>query len=199
MQQRKHALVAGMFLLVLAGLGGAEAYILRDKLRGALTSGPTLVALDDRGPVLAVDGVQRDDGSPVDALLQRTPFEARASSSPMFLEVLLPDEAVEIRDLFTENEFAGSIAWVESPEVKEDFLALKDALLPAFSPQLSALVDTTIRSPGLPTRNILSFRDPALNPNRLSFVRARNRLFELHAAPGMETALEALLDTVTTD
>ncbi len=199
MQQRKHVLVAGTFLVVLVGLGGAEAYVLRDKLQGALvgTQQPTLMATEEQ-PVLTMDGVHRDDGASVDALLaEHASFEVRPSTGQMFLAVLLPDETVEIRDLFTNDQYAGTIAWVESPEVKDEFLALKDALLPAFSPQLSGLVDTTIRTPGLPTRNVLSFRDPALNPNALSFIRVRNRLFELHSTPGMEELLENLVSEVT--
>lgn len=193
MQQRKHVLAAGMFLLVLVGLGGAEAYVLRDKLRGALLLPDTDIASPT--PVLTLDGVAPADGAPVDdALAAHTEVEARSAKTAMFLTVLLPDQTVNIRDLFANDEYAGTIAWVETPEAKDEFLSLKEALLPAFSQQLTDLVDTTVRAPGAPTRNVLSFRDPALNPNHLFFMRSRNRLFELHATPGKEDDLSALVE-----
>lgn len=204
MQQRKHILTAGVFFLLLAGLGGAEAYVLRDSLRGALI-GPHIDTTDTadtaaKAPMLNVDGVARNDGKPVEDLLsQHAQIDARPSTSPVFLTVLLPDEDVTVRDLFVGEQFAGTLAWVESSEAKDEFLSLKEALMPAFSPQLSGLIDTTVRTPGSPTLNVLSFKDPALNPNQLEFARSRNRLFELHATPGMETPLAALLEDLASN
>ena len=51
--------------------------------------------------------------------------------------------------------------------------------------------------PGRPTRNLLTFLDPGLSSERIVFVRVRERLYELHVAPGKDDVLFELVEALT--
>ena len=89
------------------------------------------------------------------------------------------------------------ISWLETPDVKILFLALKEALHSSFSPELQDLVDEKQQRRGKPPRELLTFLDPAISEERLAFVRVRDRLYELHIPEGMDDAIFGLIEELT--
>lgn len=101
------------------------------------------------------------------------------------------------RVLLKENDRAATIAWIDAPDVKEIFTALRKDLRPKFSSDFHDLIDETQSQPGKPPRDVLSFRDPRVHPERLLFVRVRERLYELHVKEGHEKDIDGLIDALT--
>ena len=144
-------------------------------------------------------GVRKQQGPNVDQLIADQGLAASESTEHTFLGAIIPAEKAEVhsRALLLDGDRAGSITWTESPQIKIEFLALKEALHEAFSPELRDLIDETQQREGKPPRNFLSFFDPALSDERFLFVRVRDKLYELHVAERGEEALFALIDTLT--
>ncbi len=104
---------------------------------------------------------------------------------------------VEARVILKDNDRLAYFAWIDSPDAKITFTALKEALKTSFSSQLQDLVDETQERPDKPVRNVLSFLDPAIHSERVLFVRVRQRLYEFHIAPGREADIQGLMDALT--
>ncbi len=96
---------------------------------------------------------------------------------------------VETMVLLFNNDRAALFSWIESDDVKTIFSSLKQALQEQFSPELTGLTDTTQTPPNSPPVDILSFKDPAISPEVVLFIRVRNRLYEFHIA---ETGSEVI-------
>jgi len=76
-------------------------------------------------------------------------------------------------------------------------LALKEALHTTFSPEMRDLVDEVQTREGRPPRNLLTFLDPAINSERVVFIRVRERLYEFHIAPGRDDSIYDLIESLT--
>ena len=100
--------------------------------------------------------------------------------------------------ILKDNDRIGAVVWIESPEVKTTFNSLKDALLATFSPQVKDLEDTTKIDPGMPIRNVLTFLDPSLSEERLTFVRVGERFLEFHSVVGKEDAMSKAIESLST-
>ena len=120
------------------------------------------------------------------------------TSDDFFLSKILDTHApLSSNVLLEKNDRIATLAWIDSPDVKETFTRLKEKLRSAFSNQLHDLIDETQSQPGKPPRDILAFRDPAIHTDRLVFARVRQRLYELHVTPGKEAAVDRLVDALT--
>ena len=101
------------------------------------------------------------------------------------------------RVLLKNDDRAATVAWIESPEVKEHLASLKKHLRPLFSSALADLVDRTETPRGGAPRDLLSFRDPAMLEDRAFFVRVRERLYEFHVKEEYEKEIDTLIDALT--
>lgn len=144
-------------------------------------------------------GVRKAMGPDVLSTLARLGLEVEASDELTILRTVIPAQEahVEVHVLLRNGDRAGLIAWTESPQVKNYFLALKEALHASFSPHVQDLLDETQRLPGKPPRNFLTFLDEGLSAERLIFLRVRERLYEIRIAEGNDEAMFQLLEELT--
>ena len=143
-------------------------------------------------------GVRKHTGPNVLEVLISHSFTFQEGKENIVLNRVVPDdETVHSRTMLLHEDRAGVIAWVESPLVKKYYLILKEALHTAFTAEVEDLLDETQRREGKPTRNLLTFYDPGLLPERVVFVRVRERLYELHIADGASEAIFDLIEELT--
>jgi len=115
------------------------------------------------------------------------------------LEQIIPSgvATVQAKVLVKDGDRIGLIAWADSPQVKIYLLALKEALHSTFSPEMRDLVDEVQEREGKALRNLLTFLDPAINEERVVFIRIRERLYEFHVAEGKDAVVFDLIETLT--
>ncbi|OGJ62578.1 hypothetical protein A3C37_03970 [Candidatus Peribacteria bacterium RIFCSPHIGHO2_02_FULL_53_20] len=144
-------------------------------------------------------GIRKATGPDVLLTLTRLGFEIETSDELTILRTVIPSQEAEVSTyvLLLNGDRAGLIAWTESPQVKNYFLALKEALHASFSPRVKDLLDETQRLPGKPPRNFLTFLDEGLSPERLVFLRVRERLYEIRIAEGRDAEMFALIEELT--
>jgi hypothetical protein len=144
-------------------------------------------------------GVPKSSGPNVLQTLTTLGFEIQDSSELTILRSVIPEQEATVmtKALLRNGDRAGLIAWTESPQVKIYFLSLKEALHASFSPRVEDLLDELQRIPGKPPRNFLTFLDPALSPERMVFLRIRERLIELRIAEGHDEAMFKLVEALT--
>jgi len=106
-------------------------------------------------------------------------------------------QPVQTLTLLQNGDRTGSVTWIDSGDVKTYFISLKEGLLAAFSPKVQDLNDETVEGDNQPVRNILTFYDPALSEERLTFVRVRERLYEFHTVLGKEQQMTAVINALT--
>jgi hypothetical protein len=106
-------------------------------------------------------------------------------------------DTVTTKALLIKGDRAGAIGWISSPNVKKHYLVLKEALHSAFTPEVKDLLDETQRRENHPTRNLLTFFDPGILPERVVFVRVRERLYEFHISEGSSNAIFNLIEGLT--
>ena len=196
MTPRLKLTVTLLLLLVLGGLGTADYYYSRQELAANVTDDGTI----DTTPITpAPDGaVAKQSGVKVDMVATELGFELNETDDPTLLgQVVTGGPSVNAYDVLMNNDRAGSVIWVESSQVKNYYFALKEALLTAFSPDVSDLRDETLQESGKPVRNLLTFMDPALSEERLVFIRVRERLYEFHVAAGKEDEMTQLIEEIT--
>ncbi|TSC96740.1 MAG: hypothetical protein Greene101449_1403, partial [Candidatus Peregrinibacteria bacterium Greene1014_49] len=147
----------------------------------------------------AVVGVKKAMGPDVLLTLTTLGFEIEASDELTILRTVIPAQEAEVPTyaLLLNGDRSGLIAWTESPKVKNYFLALKEALHASFSTRVQDLLDETQRLPGHPPRNFLTFLDEGLSPERLVFLRVRERLYEIRIAEGYDEAMFGLVEELT--
>ncbi len=150
-------------------------------------------------PTPPVQGVRKQTGPNVLEVLTQQGYTFKETDELSVLGKIIPSErdAVQSRVLMKEKDRIGLIAWAESSEVKKDFIILKEALHISFSPQVQDLIDETQRREGHPTRNLLTFLDPALSQERIVFIRVRQRLYEFHISPDKDDMVFELIDVLT--
>jgi hypothetical protein len=111
--------------------------------------------------------------------------------------VIQGGQLVNRKILMKDGDRTGLLLWIETPDVKNVFLVLKETLRSLFSSEVRDLLDETQSLPDKPPRNFLTFLDPQISSDRLVFVRVRERLFEFHISPGKEDAMYKLVEKVT--
>ena len=174
-------LVGALFVAVLVGLGTTDALF----TRGTLKLPPP-------------EGIAKQPGPDVVAVAQAQGFTALETTEKELLTTVLPTTVtLYARVLLKNDDRAATVAWIESPDVKDHFVALKKHLRPLFSSALADLVDRTETPRRRAPRDLLSFRDPEILEGKAVFVRVRERLYELHVKEGQEEQINRLLDALT--
>jgi hypothetical protein len=142
--------------------------------------------------------VGKRNGPDVEEVLRTLQLEAAPSSqASLLLRVAQKPDRIRTVSLLKDGDRIALLSWMESPDVKNVFAALKDALHTSFSPSVADLRDDTLSAPDRPAVNLLTFRDPAIDEERLLFARVRERLYEVHVAAGKENDVQALMDALT--
>src|SRR3989339_439245 len=125
-------------------------------------------------------------------------FTAEETTQKSLLSAIVQDPSqVTTRVLLLEGDRAGLLAWIETSNVKQVFLVLKESLHTLFSPEVRDLLDEIQAPAGKPIRNFLTFFDPQLSEERFVFIRIRERLYEFHIAPGKDEAMYRLVEEMT--
>ncbi len=181
-----------LLLLTLVGVGVAD-YQLAGREYAADIIGQEPV-MNDNGGTTA--GVPKADESDVSATLTALGFTLQPSEDLTFLAQVSQQEKVQSFTILENGDRAGSVSWVDG-DSKQAFISLKEALLSAFSSDVTGLSDKTIQTEGMPTINVLTFRDPALSEETLTFVRIRERLYEFHSAQSQPDAVNGAIEALT--
>ena len=182
------------FIALLIILGTTDAYFMQH-----FTVFPEEVTPPPTQDVLGTgDSVAKQSGPVVTEVLASLAVESQSMEEPSIIRRVIPPEiSVPSLILLKDGDRIGLLSWTETPQVKNFFLALKEALHESFSPGLSDLVDETHTRPGKPVRNFLTFKDPALSSERLVFIRVRERLYEFHIAEGKDDVMLQVIEALT--
>lgn len=147
-----------------------------------------------------IGGTRKQTGADVGSILAEQKFEIETLSESIFLaKIVPPEDGIKVTGaiLLKDGDRAGVLAWVDSPQVKLYFMALKEALHQSFTTAVKDLVDETQRREDKPIRNFLSFLDTGISEERIVFVRVRERLYEMHIAEGRDDLMFGLIDAIT--
>lgn len=189
MTPQSKVIITLALLLMLGGLGAADYFYSGSDYAGFLMGSDSS---ENDG------GVKKNSGPVVAEVLTELQLQSTDSNDLTLLAQVVNDGTpVASLTVLHEGDRAGTVTWVESPRVKDMFIALKEALLAAFSPEVRDLKDQTLQEADKPVRNILTFVDPALSDERIVFVRVRERLYEFHITEGKEDPMNALIDGLT--
>lgn len=200
MSSQSKLLVTAAFLLCLVGIGSADALFTRN-----LTMLPSLgdtpevtLPLPSEEPTPDGGGIAKQSGPNMVEVLQALGIEQSQTEETSIIRRVIPEEMpVQTIVLLKDGDRIGMVSWAESPLVKTYFLALKEALHTSFTAQMTDLVDETQRPEGKPVRNFLTFLDPGLSPERLVFIRVRERMYEFHIGEGKDAEMFLLVDALT--
>jgi len=141
--------------------------------------------------------VKRSGPDPITIATQLN-FSAEETTQRSLLSAIVSDTSqVTTRVLLFNGDRAGLLSWIETPNVKEVFMALKESLSTLFSPDVRDLLDEVQSPEGKPPRNFLTFLDPSLSEERFVFVRIRERLYEFHISPGKDEMMYQLVEELT--
>ena len=199
MTTRSKIIVTSALLLILGGLGAAD-YLSDNALTGDIAGEPTDTETSGNDEPLPEGAVRKNTGPEVsDAIAAVEDFSTDESEDLSLITQIVKD-GTPVRGLaiLHDGDRAGSVTWVESGNVKNYFMALKEALLGTFSPDVTGLKDETLQEEGAPVRNLLTFTDPALSEEKLVFIRVRERLYEFHVADGKDAVMSTLIEELTT-
>ena len=111
--------------------------------------------------------------------------------------VIQGEGAITKKTVLFKGDRAGLLVWVETPNVKQIFLVLKESLHSLFSAEVRDLLDENQSPPGKAPRNFLTFLDPGISEERIVFVRVRERLYEFRIAPSKADVMYKLIETLT--
>lgn len=188
MTTRTKIVTTVLLLVGLTGVGAADYYLAGREYAADLTG-------NEPAETGTGSGVAKADGVDVAQVLGTLGVTTRAAEDLTFLAQVSRDEPVQSIVILENGDRIGSVSWIDG-DAKQAFISLKEALLSAFSANVQDLSDKTYQEEGMPTRNVLTFRDPALSEETLTFVRVRERLYEFHTsgsgATAMQTAIAAL-------
>lgn len=199
MTTRSKIIVTSVLLLILGGLGAAD-YFSDNALTGDIAGEQTDTETSGNDEPLPEGAVRKNTGPEVsDAIAAVEDFSTDESEDLSLITQIVKD-GTPVRGLaiLHDGDRAGSVTWVESGNVKNYFMALKEALLGTFSPDVTGLKDETLQEEGAPVRNLLTFTDPALSEEKLVFIRVRERLYEFHVADGKDAVMSTLIEELTT-
>ena len=184
-------LAATAFVTVLISLGVLDAAVNRGRL--VFPTDSTNEEAQD-----ASAGVRKRVGPDVSAAALREGFlTAETDEESLLGRILPPSLVIASRVLLRGNDRAAAVFWIDSTDMRRHFSTLRQALRASFSTQLRELIDETQTEEGKPPRDVLSFMDPAIRPDRVVFVRVRQRLYEFHVTTGKEKEIDRLVDSLT--
>jgi hypothetical protein len=183
-------LTATGFVTVLAGLGVADVLWTKDKF----VLPENLQATVGTAEESSIGNVSKRSGASLEDVFKDQNIEATDTDQGSLLSRIVGSAtSVHTQVLLKDNDRILLFSWVENPEVKEEFQAIKDTLHDAFSANVSNLEDISQTPSDGPPYNLLSFKDPAISDERIIFLRIRQRLYELHVADGKDTDAESLI------
>lgn len=202
MSHRSKLIVTAVLLVLLGGLGAMDVYLSNDQMAANLPMPPDNTYVPDDGsqePGEPGQGVAKRRGVNVQEALNAQGFDAQTADERSMLEQVVDATTVQVNavSILQNDDRVGAVIWIESPTVKDQFMALKDALLAAFSPEVKDLEDVTKADAGMPVRNEVTFLDPALSEERITVVRVGERLYEFHAVLGKEAQMRAAIDALS--
>ena len=143
-------------------------------------------------------GVQKQSTQTVQELMQAIGISVQDTQEKSLLERINPSSTpVQTKVLLAENDRGALLSWMDTPDAKTIFFALKQSLLPTLSQQTANLIDKTVEPDDGPPYDLLSFNDPTISQGTIIFVRVRTRLYSLEVAPGRESAMRQVLDALT--
>lgn len=141
---------------------------------------------------------KKAQGQSVEEILKKLDLIAEDTTEKSFLTFLVPEKSnVQTSILLKNNDRAFLFSWVEDDNIKPLFNGLKQALSEQFSAKLTDLIDITKTSDAGPIVDILSFFDPEMSPEKITFLRIRNRLYEIHTAANGTNTLDALIEALS--
>ncbi len=189
MNNRSKVTITAVLVLLLVGLGVTDYYVGSDDYAAQVTPD---------GEEVPDGAVAKQTGPDVEAVAGSQNMTIQQTSDISLIAQIVRD-GTEVKSyaIMSNNDRIGSITWVDSRNVKDYFVALKEALLTAFSPSVSDLRDETEQSAGGPTRNILTFIDPSISAERIILIRVRERLYEFRVTTGKEEMMGEFIDTLT--
>lgn len=185
--------VTVLLLAAVMGLAGVDAFMNRRELTAYLPG-------DAESPDVSQtpEGVTvQQDPDIAQVIATQGLVTVETSESSLLEQIIQGKAAVFDFSILKDDDRIGSVTWTTSSQVKTWFIALKEALLPAFSPQVRNVRDTTEAVPGHPVRNVLRFTDPGLGEDSFAFVRTLDRLYEFHIRTGREEVMQAVIDALT--
>lgn len=202
MNPRNKLIITLALLVLLGGLGAADYWYQGGEFTGSVADDGTTTPPDDNiipDPDVPPGAVTKNTGPSVEEVIAEQGLTSESTSDLSLLAQVVTDGTpLNSMAILSNGDRAGSVTWVETGDVKTHFIALKDALIGSFSPDMSDLRDETIQQPGEPVRNVLTFIDPSLSEERIVFVRVRERLFEFHLAEGKEETMHTFIQALTT-
>ncbi len=191
MTTRTKIVTTVLLLVGLTGVGAADYYLAGREYAADLTGNEPVGTDTGTG-----SGVAKANGADVAQELQAMGMTAQASEDLTFLAQVSRDEPVQSLVILQNGDRVGSVSWIDG-DAKQAFISLKEALLSAFSADVKDLSDKTYQEDGMPTRNVLTFRDPTLSEETLTFVRVRERLYEFHTSGSGSTAMQTAIAALT--
>lgn len=178
-----------LLLLALTGVGAADYYFAGREYAADVTG-------QQPNTGTTAGGVAKAEEVDVEATLTAMGFTLAPSEDLTFLAQVAQNQEVNLFTILLENDRVGSVSWIDG-DSKQALISLKEALLSAFSSDVTGLSDKTVQTEGLPTINVLTFRDPALSEETLTFVRIRERLYEFHSAQSQPDAVNNAIEALT--
>lgn len=171
------------FVILLLGIGTSDALLTKSTLvLQATETNDELQQLDpDIQAVLRAQGL----------ILTETGEQSLLGS------VSQQRDSVQSGIILRRNDRFAFMAWTESKDARPLFVALKEALHQSFSREVTDLRDEVQVRDSHPPRAILTFLDPAIHEERITFVRIRGRLYEFHIPAGKEQEVQGLIDALT--
>lgn len=192
------ALATVALFVALIGLGTADALYVEKTFPFSLGNPQVSDAGGDDGGTIDGDPVRKSEGPDVLEIAALQNFTTQETEETSILSrVVSEPDTVNARVLLLNEDRASYIAWVDSTDVKTYFLSLKEALHRSFTASVTDLLDEAQQREGLPTRNVLTFKDTGLLPERVVFVRVRERLYEFHIPEGKDDLIFALIEELT--
>ncbi len=181
--RKRTIVIIALFVLALFLLFFTDVLVKRSRWLYPSGSGSTVSA----GPAPDVGNTARQAG-----------FETKDATEPTVMKMVVqnPDNVKGVVLLAPEDRSA-FLAWTDSADSQGDFDKIKRLVHSSFSSGARDIIDERQTEAGKPQRDVLSFLDPAIHPERLLFVRCGGRLYEFHIAPGQEAQVDRLLDLLT--
>lgn len=198
------ALLSVAVVLFLLALGGADyAFVERPhhlaQQSGASAStivGWQTASSSDGTPVKK--GVQKKAQIDITALVSSLSFTMQTTEEKSLMEQVNPSQIpVETRVLLQSNDRAALLAWMDTPDAKTVYVALKQALLQSLSSRATDVSDQALEPADGPPYDLLSFRDPAISEEQFLFIRIRTRLYVFQITSGKESAVRQIVDALT--
>jgi hypothetical protein len=195
MQLRSRILLSVGFTTLLVALGASDAFLTKGTMKFPSPLTAQVAPMANTGPSA---GIVRHNGPSVESILQAQSLALLPASQQSLLSRIVKDPSqVRTVALLKDDTRIALFSWMETSNAKTYFTALKDALHSSFSSAIQDLRDEMELSSTRPARNILTFKDPAIDPERIVLLRIRQRLFELHVTDGKNADVDALVEALS--